>query len=88
LKVRLCLPEILSKAGTGRRGQMRIISSGIRLERSLASYDTPHRAVISYILDLPFGKNQPIGRNLTGLTDRASMALLQLRSRGGCNPSD
>ena len=31
----------------------------IRAERSLALYDTPHRAVISYIVDLPFGKGQP-----------------------------
>ena len=32
----------------------------IRAERSLALYDTPHRAVISYIVDLPFGKGQPL----------------------------
>ena len=32
----------------------------LRAERSLALYDTPHRAVISYIVDLPFGKGQPI----------------------------
>jgi hypothetical protein len=42
----------------------------VRAERSLALYDTPHRAVISYILDLPFGKGQPIGGNLTGVTGR------------------
>jgi hypothetical protein len=42
----------------------------IRLERSLALYDTPHRAVISYMLDLPFGKGQPVGRNLTGVADK------------------
>jgi len=42
----------------------------IRGERSLALYDTPHRAVISYIVDLPFGKGQPIGRNVTGITDK------------------
>lgn len=38
----------------------------IRAERSLALYDTPHRAVISYIVDLPFGKGQRYGGNLTG----------------------
>jgi hypothetical protein len=42
----------------------------IRAERSLALYDTPHRAVISYIVDLPFGKGQSIGKNVTGIADR------------------
>jgi hypothetical protein len=42
----------------------------IRGERSLALYDTPHRAVISYIVDLPFGKGQPLGTDVTGLTDK------------------
>jgi hypothetical protein len=42
----------------------------IAAERSLALYDTPHRAVISYIVDLPFGKGQPIGGNLTGAADK------------------
>lgn len=35
-------------------------------ERGLAKYDTPHRAVISYIVDLPFGKGQPLGGDATG----------------------
>jgi hypothetical protein len=38
----------------------------IRAERSLALYDTPHRAVISYIVDLPFGKGQPLGGDIGG----------------------
>ncbi len=42
----------------------------IRAERSLALYDTPQRAVISYIVDLPFGKGQPFGNNLTGATSK------------------
>jgi len=42
----------------------------LRAERSLALYDTPHRAVISYIVDLPFGKGQPIGRDASGVLDR------------------
>jgi hypothetical protein len=42
----------------------------LRAERSLALYDTPHRAVISYIIDLPFGKGQWLGRNATGFTDK------------------
>lgn len=42
----------------------------IRAERSLALYDTPHRAVISYIYDLPFGKGQPFGSDVTGVADK------------------
>ena len=36
-------------------------------ERSLALYDTPHRAVISYIVDMPFGKGQPLGGSIPAL---------------------
>jgi hypothetical protein len=42
----------------------------LRAERSVALYDTPHRAVISYIVDLPFGKGQRFGRDATGVLDR------------------
>ncbi|NWF84499.1 MAG: TonB-dependent receptor, partial [Bryobacteraceae bacterium] len=42
----------------------------IRAERSVANYDTPHRAVISYILDLPFGKGQKYGTDVRGLADK------------------
>lgn len=42
----------------------------IRAERSLALYDTPHRAVISYIYDLPLGKGQPIGGDVNGFASR------------------
>jgi hypothetical protein len=42
----------------------------IRAERSLALYDTPHRAVISYIYDLPFGKGQPFASNVTGVAGK------------------
>ena len=42
----------------------------IRAERSLALYDTPHRAVISYIVDLPFGKGHMFGANTGGFTSR------------------
>lgn len=42
----------------------------IRAERSLALYDTPHRAVISYIVDLPFGKGQAFGHDVTGVMDK------------------
>lgn len=42
----------------------------VRAERSLALYDVPHRIVVSYILDLPFGKGQPWASNLTGFAGR------------------
>ena len=42
----------------------------IRAERALALYDTPHRAVISYIVDLPFGKGQPWANGVTGVADK------------------
>lgn len=42
----------------------------IRGERGLALYDTAHRAVISYIVDLPFGKGQPLGGNVSGVIDK------------------
>jgi hypothetical protein len=42
----------------------------IRAERSLALYDTPHRAVISYIVDLPFGQKHKFGANTTGPTSK------------------
>jgi hypothetical protein len=42
----------------------------IRAERGLALYDTPHRAVVSYIVDLPFGKGQPVANSVTGAADK------------------
>lgn len=45
-------------------------SYNLRAERALALYDTPHRAVISYIVDLPFGKGKPILGNVSGFADK------------------
>ncbi len=42
----------------------------VKAERSLALYDVPHRLVLSYILDLPFGKGQPWGSGVTGFADK------------------
>lgn len=42
----------------------------LRAERSLALYDTPHRVVIAYIVDLPFGKGQWLGRDVSGFADK------------------
>ncbi|MBI3696691.1 MAG: carboxypeptidase regulatory-like domain-containing protein [Acidobacteria bacterium] len=38
----------------------------VRLERSLANYDVAHRLVVSYAVDLPFGKDQPLLSGVTG----------------------
>ncbi len=42
----------------------------LRAERSLALYDTPHRAVVSYIYDLPVGKGQLIGAGVNGFASK------------------
>jgi hypothetical protein len=39
----------------------------MKAERSVLTYDVPQRAVISYVLDLPFGKDQRWGSKATGL---------------------
>lgn len=37
-----------------------------RLERSLGSFDVPHRVVVLYAIDLPFGSTRAFGRSLFG----------------------
>jgi hypothetical protein len=41
----------------------------IRAERSVLAYNVPQRAVISYVLNLPFGHGQLWGSNATGTLD-------------------
>ncbi len=36
----------------------------VRLERSLGSFDVPHRIIATWALDLPFGRNQMFGKSL------------------------
>ncbi|MCS6952252.1 MAG: TonB-dependent receptor, partial [Bryobacteraceae bacterium] len=45
-------------------------NNNLRLERSLANYDVRHRLVISYVLDLPFGKGQRFASGVTGAADK------------------
>ncbi len=45
-------------------------NNNLRLERALANYDVRHRLVISYVLDLPFGKGQRFAGNVTGAADK------------------
>jgi len=44
--------------------------NNLQLERSLASWDSRQRLVLSYVLDLPFGRGQAFGSNVTGITDK------------------
>jgi hypothetical protein len=39
----------------------------LQLERAPSLNDVPHRAVISYVYDLPFGKGQPLAGGVTGV---------------------
>jgi hypothetical protein len=40
------------------------------LEKALASYNVTHRAVISYVYDLPFGKGHRLAGNATGVAGK------------------
>ncbi len=44
-------------------------NNNLRAERSVALYDVPHRAVISYIYDLPFGKGRTFGNDMSGFAN-------------------
>lgn len=44
--------------------------NNLRAEKSLASFDVPHRFVVSYVLNLPFGKNRSFLANTGPLVDR------------------
>jgi hypothetical protein len=41
-----------------------------RLERAVSDFDVPHRFVVSYIYDLPFGSNKRWGSGATGVSDK------------------
>jgi hypothetical protein len=41
--------------------------NNLALERSLANYDVAHRLVVSYILDMPVGKGQPLLSGVSGV---------------------
>jgi hypothetical protein len=42
----------------------------MNLERSLSSFDSRQRFVLSYVVDLPFGKNQRLLSGVNGFTDK------------------
>jgi hypothetical protein len=41
--------------------------TNLKAERSLASFDVPHRLILSYILELPFGRGRRYLTNATGV---------------------
>ena len=45
--------------------------NNLKLDKSLASFDTPDRMVVSYILDIPVGKGRRYLANANGLTNAA-----------------
>ena len=45
--------------------------NNLRQERSLASFDTPDRLVVSYVTDIPVGKGRKFLTNANGLVDAA-----------------
>ena len=46
-------------------------SNNIRLDKSLASFDTPDRLVVSYVLDVPVGRGRKYLRNANWFVDAA-----------------
>jgi len=40
-----------------------------KAERSVMTYDVPQRAVVSYVLEMPFGHGQKWGKDATGVVD-------------------
>lgn len=44
--------------------------TNLRAERSLGTFDVPHRFVLSYILDLPLGRDKSFFSNVTGVADK------------------
>jgi hypothetical protein len=45
-------------------------SYDLRAHRSLSAFDTPHRLVLSYVLDLPIGKGRKLLGNVSGFLDK------------------
>lgn len=45
-------------------------NNDLRSLKSLAAFDVSQRFVLSYVVDLPFGKGKPIGANLSGAANK------------------
>ena len=45
-------------------------NNDLRSLKSLAAFDVSQRFVLSYVLDLPFGKGKPFGSNLSGVANK------------------
>jgi hypothetical protein len=58
----------LDTAATGQPGYQDY--NNLRLERSLSSFDSRQRLVMSYVYELPFGRGKHFLNNVSGITDR------------------
>jgi hypothetical protein len=63
------LTSWLEGGGTGGVGQVQDWNN-LQAERSLASQDVSQRLVISYVLDLPFGRGKQFVSNVSGVSDK------------------
>jgi hypothetical protein len=63
------LTSWLEGSGTGGVGQVQDWNN-LKEERSLASQDASQRLVISYVLDLPFGRGRKFLGDVTGVADK------------------
>jgi hypothetical protein len=45
-------------------------NTNLRGERAVSGFDVPHRLIVSYVYDLPFGKGQHFASNTSGATDK------------------
>jgi hypothetical protein len=59
-----------SAGGFGSAGSIQDYNN-LKAERSILSFDVPYRAVITYILNLPFGQGQRFGHDASGVTGHA-----------------
>jgi hypothetical protein len=44
--------------------------TNLRGEKSLLSFDVPNRAIITYVMELPFGRNKHLLNNVSGAADK------------------
>ena len=59
-------------------------SYDIAASRSVASYDIPHRLVMSALYEIPFGRGRRFGTNAPALARRRARRLAGQRHRDAC----
>jgi hypothetical protein len=63
-------PETNAGNASGGSGGVYQDYNNPRADRSVLSYDLPHRVVVNYVMPLPFGKGQKLGSSLSGPADK------------------